>query len=175
MLRTEDLQRTLIAAVPVPFHEDGRVHNDAQDRYVAHMATQPIRGVAVWAHTGRGLRLSHEQRAEVLTAWRGGLNSGQCVIAAAGADPRDRRPASVISSARDMAMQAAELGADALLVHPPVPFRGARDQDRMILEYHAAIAEAGLPLLLFFLYEAAGGISYAPHMLVELLARPEIL
>ena len=39
----------------------------------------------------------------------------------------------------------------------------------------AAIAEAGLPLLLFYLYQAAGGIAYGPHLLAELLARPEVL
>jgi 4-hydroxy-tetrahydrodipicolinate synthase len=74
-----------------------------------------------------------------------------------------------------MARQATALGADALLVHPPIAFRGRTDQDRLVLQYHAAIAEAGLPLLLFSLYEAAGGISYGPHLLAELLARPEVL
>ena len=27
-----------------------------------------------------------------------------------------------------------------------------------MLDYHAAVAEAGLPLILFYLYEAAGGV-----------------
>ena len=74
-----------------------------------------------------------------------------------------------------MACQAADLGADALLVHPPVAFRGRADQDRLVLRYHTAIAEAGLPLLLFYLYQAAGGIAYGQHLLAELLARPEVL
>jgi 4-hydroxy-tetrahydrodipicolinate synthase len=74
-----------------------------------------------------------------------------------------------------MACQAADLGADALLVHPPVAFRGRADQDRLVLRYHRAVAEAGLPLLLFYLYQAAGGIAYGPHLLAELLARPEVL
>jgi 4-hydroxy-tetrahydrodipicolinate synthase len=74
-----------------------------------------------------------------------------------------------------MARLAAERGADAVLVHPPVAFRGRADQDRLVLQYHAAIAEAGLPLILFYLYEAAGGISYGPQLLAELLARPEVL
>jgi 4-hydroxy-tetrahydrodipicolinate synthase len=74
-----------------------------------------------------------------------------------------------------MACQAAELGADALLVHPPVAFRGRPDQDQLVFRYHQAIAEAGLPLILFYLYEAAGGIAYGAHLLAELLARPEVL
>ena len=39
----------------------------AQERYARWMARQPVGGVAVWAHTGRGLRLSESQRA---LCWR---------------------------------------------------------------------------------------------------------
>jgi 4-hydroxy-tetrahydrodipicolinate synthase len=175
MLSIDDLRGKLIPAVPVPFDDAGRIHPEAQQRYVAHLAGQPLGGVAVWAHTGRGLRLSEEQRAEVLTAWRSGLGSERFVIASAGATAQQRDPVLVIDSARAMARQAAALGADALLVHPPVAFRGRTGQDRLVLQYHTAIAEAGLPLLLFYLYEAAGGISYGAHLLAELLARPEVL
>jgi 4-hydroxy-tetrahydrodipicolinate synthase len=142
---------------------------------VAHLAGQPLGGVAVWAHTGRGLWLTVEQRAEVLTAWRRGLSGGRYVIAAAGAPARVRQPEQVLQAARAMAEHAADLGADAVLVHPPGAFRGAADQDRLIGEYHAAVAEAGLPLVLFHLYEAAGGIAYGERVLAELLARPDVI
>jgi 4-hydroxy-tetrahydrodipicolinate synthase len=175
MISSDDLRGQWFPAVPVPFDREGRVHRAAQERYAAHLARQPIGGVAVWAHTGRGLWLTDEQRAEVLTVWRLGLGDDRLVIASAGGTPRERDPDVVIDSARSMAVQAAGLGADALLVHPPVAFRGRADQDRLVLRYHAAIAEAGLPLLLFYLYEAAGGISYGPHLLAELLARPDVL
>ena len=49
------------------------------------------------------------------------------------------------------------------------------DRDTLILDYHAAVAEAGLPLILFYLYEEAGGISYSPDLLRKLLAMPEVL
>ena len=74
-----------------------------------------------------------------------------------------------------MARRAADLGADAILVHPPVAFRDREDRDRLILEYHATIAEVGLPLILFYLYEAAGGISYNLEVLTTLLRAPEVL
>jgi 4-hydroxy-tetrahydrodipicolinate synthase len=175
MVDVDALRGKLFPAVPVPFGRDGRVHGMALERYVAHLASRPMGGVAVWAHTGRGPWLSVEQRAEVLTAWRRGLGGDRLVIASAGAPPRTRDPELAIRAATAMARQAADLGADALLVFPPVSFRGRADQDRLVLRYHAAIAEAGLPLVLFFLYEAAGGIAYGPHLLAELLARPEVL
>jgi 4-hydroxy-tetrahydrodipicolinate synthase len=170
-----DLRGKLFPAVPVPMQSDGRIHQQALARYVTHLSEQPIGGVAVWAHTGRGLWLTAEQRGAVLTAWRDGLPSGRLVIAAAGAPPRERHADQVFLAARTMAQQAAELGADALLVHPPVAFRGHQDQERLVLEYHVAVSEAGLPLILFYLYEAAGGIAYGPEVLAQLLARPEVL
>jgi 4-hydroxy-tetrahydrodipicolinate synthase len=175
MVRPEDLRGRLFPAVPVPMTADGRIHVRAQEDYVAHMAGQPVGGVAVWAHTGRGLRLAHDQRAEVLHAWRRGLPSGRIVIAAAGPAPDVRQPAAVIATAVAMAHQAREGGAEALLVHPPTLFRGRPDQDRLILEYHAAVAEAGPPLVLFYLYQAAGGIAYGPDVLAQLLAKPWVL
>ena len=73
-----------------------------------------------------------------------------------------------------MARRAADLGADALLVHPPAAFRDDPTAT-LILDYHSAAAEAGLPLIVFYLYEAAGGIAYSPELLADLLARREVL
>ena len=51
------LEGGLIAATPVPFDSDSRLHERAHASYLRYMASQPIAGVAVWAHTGRGLML----------------------------------------------------------------------------------------------------------------------
>ena len=97
------------------------------------------------------------------------------LVAAAGAR-RDRKdPDEVFDSVRRLAWRAADLGADALLVHPPAAFRERPDRDALILDYHSAAAEAGLPLVAFYLYESAGGITYSPELLVELLGRREVL
>jgi 4-hydroxy-tetrahydrodipicolinate synthase len=170
-----ELAFRLFPAVPVPFDSAGRVHEPALEQYAAWMANQPIGGVAVWAHSGRGLRVTDEVRERVLTAWRRALPPHLIVIAAAGAPPNTESPAAVIASAHAMATRAADLGAGALLVHPPASFRDHPDRDALVLDYHARIAEAGLPVLLFYLYEAAGGISYRFEVLAELLARPEVL
>ena len=74
-----------------------------------------------------------------------------------------------------MARQALELGADALLVHPPTAFRTRTDCDSLVLDYYATLAEVGLPLIIFYLYEAAGGVSYRTETLSRLLQRPEVI
>ncbi len=175
MLEPARLENALIPAVPVPFDAQGEIAASAQAGYAQWMGRQSIEGVAVWAHTGRGLRLTEPQRASVLECWRRFLPAPRLVIAAAGADPGLADPDQVILKARGMARQALDLGADALLVHPPTAFRERPDRDALILDYHAVIADVGLPLILFYLYEAAGGISYGTETLRKLLERPEVL
>jgi 4-hydroxy-tetrahydrodipicolinate synthase len=47
--------------------------------------------------------------------------------------------------------------------------------EKAIVEHHQALAAIGLPLILFYLYEAAGGIAYSAAALAELLAHPAVL
>ncbi len=63
MLDSVYLHDVLIPAVPVPFDAQGKIDAPAQERYARWMAQQPIAGVAVGAHTGRGLRLAQIERA----------------------------------------------------------------------------------------------------------------
>src|ERR1041385_3578225 len=63
----------LIPAVPVPFASNGKMHLGAHESYLRYMSAQPIAGVAVWAHTGRGLRLDTETARQVLHGWRSAL------------------------------------------------------------------------------------------------------
>jgi len=166
----------LIPAVPVTLDVSGRLDRAAHDAYVAHMARQPIAGVAVWAHTGRGLLLDAETRGAVLTSWRAGLPRYQSVIAGAGASAAlERTPEGYCAAALRMAEEALLLGADALLVYPPTLFRDYSDRDARIVDYHTRLASLDVPLVLFYLYEAAGGIGYTPQVLDALLSLPQVV
>src|SRR5438552_40348 len=67
------LRGKVIPAVPIPFDTRGKIDQASQAAYVAWMSRQAIGGVAIWAHTGRGLRITHDQRLQVLQSWRSGL------------------------------------------------------------------------------------------------------
>lgn len=162
------LRRALIPAVPVPRYAHGALHREAQGAYAAWMAQQPVAGVAVWVHTGRGLLIPREMRLEVLRSWREALGPDRLLVAGAGALPT---AADYEGAAVRMAEDAAAGGADALLCFPPVPYR---DDPRRIVAYHRALASVGLPLVLFFLYEAAGGVTYSAEVLRELFALPGV-
>ncbi len=171
------LDGALISAVPAPFDLDGKHCEEAEKSLIKYQAASRAAGVAVWAHTGRGLRLNDEERHRIFKRWRIGLREDQFIVAGVGCpssamgDTLDEiSDAEYISRAADMAQSAKTYGADGILVYAPVKFRGRADQNELTLDYHESIASIGLPMILFYLYEAAGGISYDLGFLETLLA-----
>ena len=163
----------LIPAVPVPFGSDGKFHPQAHDSYLRYMASQPLAGVAVWAHTGRGLLLDPETAQRVLVDWREALPA-KTLIAGVGARINSASVNESKLNTIEMAEQAARYGADALLVYPPTWLKSSANRDELIVELHSQLSRVGLPLILFYLYEAAGGISYSPAVVDELLSLPNV-
>jgi 4-hydroxy-tetrahydrodipicolinate synthase len=133
----------------VPFRNQ-TLAKDAQHIYAQWMATQPVAGVAVWAHTGRGPHLSADQRGAVLAEWRAAL-PGKVIVAGA--------------NSVEMARAAKRGGADALLAFP-------RADDPVA--YHEALARE-LPVIAFYLYEAAGGVAHDDPTLHAILALPGVV
>jgi len=146
---TERLDGGLIPAVPVPFRGTA-IDAEAQRGYARWMAAQPVAGVAVWAHTGRGPHLSAEARRVVLDTWREALPNGV-----------------LIAGARDigMAIEARRGKADALLAFP---------QQHDAIGYHQRLSRE-LPVIAFYLYQAAGGVAYDDPTLHGILKLPNVL
>jgi 4-hydroxy-tetrahydrodipicolinate synthase len=145
----ERLAWGLLPAVPVPFRAR-ELDAAAQRGYAAWMATQPIAGVAIWAHTGRGPHLSAEQRRIVLETWREALPDKV-----------------LVAGARDltMAIEARRGAADALLAFP---------QREDPVGYHRRLGRE-LPVIAFYLYEAAGGVAYDDRTMHAILELPEVI
>jgi 4-hydroxy-tetrahydrodipicolinate synthase len=135
--------------VPVPFR-GSTIDFAAQRAYTSWMAQQPIAGVAVWAHTGRGPHLPDDQRRIVLEEWRAAL-PGKVIVAGA--------------NGPTMARDAQRGGADALLAFPT---------PENAVVYHDELSQE-LPVIAFYLYEAAGGVSYDDKTLHGILALPGVI
>jgi 4-hydroxy-tetrahydrodipicolinate synthase len=163
----------LIPAVPVLFDREHRFHERAHEAYVSVMSSQPIAGVAVWAHTGRGLFLDDVTAERVLRQWRAAVDTP--LIAGVGARNNDATPQAATNATLVMASRAADYGADAFLVYPPSWLKHHEQRDALIVEHHEHLGKFGLPLVLFYLYEAAGGISYTRTVLDELLSLPNVI
>ncbi len=139
----------LVPAVPVPFR-GAAIDEAAQREYALWMKRQLVAGVAVWAHTGRGPHLSPDQRRLVLDTWRSTL-AHKVIVAGA----------STVAQARE----AKRGGADALLAFP-------RSGDAVA--YHAELTRE-LPVIAFYLYEAAGGVPYDDATLRGILSLPGVI
>ncbi len=174
----ERLQGALIPAVPAPFDAAGAPHPAAEARLARYHAAGPAAGVALWVHTGRGLRLESGLRREVFRRWRAALRPEQFIIAGVGLPEARAEPAGslggAIEAAVGMAEEAREAGADGLLVHPPTWLRGGAGAEPAMIAYHEALGGVGPPLILFYLYEAAGGVSYDLGLLERLLRLPNV-
>jgi 4-hydroxy-tetrahydrodipicolinate synthase len=157
----------LIPAAPVMFDREHRFHERAHESYVSFMSSQPIAGVAVWAHTGRGLLLDDETAQRVMRHWREALVDKPLIAGVGARNPQEATLA--------MAQAAAEYGADALLVYPPSWLKHHEQRDSLIVKHHEQLANVGLPLVLFYLYEAAGGVRYSKTVLDELLTLPNVI
>ncbi len=149
MTAITDRLRGLIPAVPVPFSGTS-LDAAAQAAYARWMATQPVAGVAVWAHTGRGRHLSAEQRRTVLDTWREALP--------------DRI---VVAGVHDLttAIEARRGHADAMLVYP---------EPKDPVAHHARLSRE-LPVIVFYLYADAGGVAYDDATLHALLDLPAVV
>lgn len=173
------LKGMLIPAVPVPMFPNGQIHYQALKSYISFMSRQNIGGVAVNVHTGRGLFISKQQRREVLRFWREGIGKDKILVAGVGARQdktleRNKSITKYFNDVSEMAKEAGESGADAALVYAPVIFRESPDRDEKIVEYHKKIAKENVPVIVFYLYERAGGISYSDSVLKELFKIPQV-
>jgi 4-hydroxy-tetrahydrodipicolinate synthase len=143
------LEWGLIPAVPVPFR-GSKIDEQAQYDYAHWMAAQIVAGVAVWAHTGRGPHLTSPQRRLVLKTWREALPH-KIIVAGA--------------NSVDMAREAKQGGADALLAFP-------RRENAVV--YHEELGRE-LPVIAFYLYGSAGGVDYDDPTLHAILSLPAVI
>ena len=122
------------------------------------------------------MKLTDEQRAVVLHAWRAGMPDTALVCGVGVPDSvavpsgAESRKHFVSAAAAVLADEAKRGGADALLAHPPKALGHVRGRDVAIVEYHEALAATGLPVIAFYLYETAGGMSYTPEVIRAVLA-----
>ncbi|MEV8374877.1 dihydrodipicolinate synthase family protein [Kribbella sp. NPDC056861] len=172
----DQLRGTLLPAVVTPMDSSGVISYDALEAYASAISAGPIGGVAVWAHTGRGLYLSDADRGKVLSTWRAATSAP--LVAGVGV-PRSVSPGS-LQEAEDatvsMAVNAAGFGADAVMVYPLAAYGSLPDGEAAAVRLHQRVAaESGLPLVGFYLHGGAGGYPYPPSLIEELLSLPEML
>lgn len=150
----------LIPATVLPMTESGDPDFDELRRYIRWVSEQGPVALAVNVDTGEGPHLTHEEKLRVLEAIKEETDL-PCVAGIAGPFTSQ-----AVSQARDF--KAA--GADALLVFPIPAYLSTPLDPDIPLGYHRAISRVGLPLILFQLQSALGGVNYEWEILERLIA-----
>ena len=145
----------LIPATVLPMHADGSIDEPALRSYIGWVVEQGPAALAINVDTGEGPHLTHDEKVRILRIVR---EVTDIPIVAGLAGPSTD---AAVHQARDF--KAA--GADALLVFPIPAYLSSPLNPAVPVEYHKAIAEVGLPLILFQLQPALAGVNYEPDVL----------
>jgi 4-hydroxy-tetrahydrodipicolinate synthase len=142
----------LIPATVLPMTANAEIDEAQLRRYIGWVSAQGPVALAINADTGEGPHLTHREKVHVIEIVADEL-AGKLPIVAGLGGPFTRQ---AVENARDF--KAA--GADAFLVFPISAYLSAPLDPRVPVRYHQAIAEVGLPLILFQLQPALGGVNY---------------
>src|SRR6185436_1925069 len=159
--------RGIIPAIVTPMTHEGELDLPALRRYAQWLAEQGPIALAVNVDTGEGPHLTADEKMQTLETVSEAV-AGKCKVVGGVAGPST---AQGVANAR--AAQAA--GADALLIFPIPAFLGQPLNPEVPYRYHAAIAEAvDLPLILFQLQPALGGVLFSTEVLHRLISIPSV-
>jgi dihydrodipicolinate synthase/N-acetylneuraminate lyase len=145
----------LIPATVLPMHADGSIDEDSLRSYIGWIVGQGPVALAINVDTGEGPHLTHDEKIRVLRIVR---DVTELPIVAGLAGPSTD---AAVRQAKDFR----EAGADALLVFPIPAYLSEPLDVRVPVAYHEAIASVGLPLVLFQLQPALGGVNLEPDTL----------
>jgi len=150
----------LIPATVLPMDADGRIDEPALRRYIAWIAAQGPVALAINVDTGEGPHLTHDEKIRVLEIVR---DATDLPIVAGLAGPSTE---AAVRQATDFRTA----GAHALLVFPIPAYLSEPLDVRVPVAYHEAIAQVGLPLILFQLQPALAGLNFEPDTLRAMAA-----
>lgn len=159
--------RGIIPAIVTPMTSQGELDLRALRRYVQWLAEQGPVALAVNVDTGEGPHLTADEKRQTIETVAEAI-AGRCKVVGGVAGP-----STALGVANARAALAA--GADALLVFPISAFLGQPLNPEVPYRYHAAIAEAvDLPMILFQLQPALGGVLYTTETLHKLITIPSV-
>ena len=153
--------RGMIPATVLPMTEDATVDEAGLRRYIRHVADAKPKALAINVDTGEGPHLWPQERLRVLEIVLAEVGDRVPVIAGLGAQFTEQ----AVALAKDLK----DAGAHGLLVFPIGAYQGLPLDPEVPVRYHSAIGDAtGLPLILFQLQPALGGVNFEPETLSKL-------
>lgn len=132
-----------------------------------HWFQSPIRGVLIAGSTGESVFLDATEKHALLEAARDVMPADALLIVGTGAEStRHTVRASV---------EAADAGADAVLVKPPVYYRGAMTPEVLARHYHAVADASPVPVLVYQVPLRLSTLEFPTGLVAELSRHPNIV
>ena len=142
----------LIPATILPMTEDAQIDEPEFRKYIRWIGDQGPCALAINVDTGEGPHLTHREKLRVIEMAAEELNTKIPIVAGL-AGPFTSQ---AVKQAQDFKLA----GAQALLVFPIPAYLSTPLDPQIPLRYHQAIAEVGLPLILFQLQPDLGGVDF---------------
>jgi dihydrodipicolinate synthase/N-acetylneuraminate lyase len=152
----------IIPAITTPFDATGAIDLDALERNLAALLDAGVHGFVATGTMGEAGSLSAAERRSVIEATVRAADGRVPVIAGVSAG--------TAAAASALATDAAAAGADALMLLPPLGYRG--DEREIVAFYRAVGTAAGLPLMAYNNPEASG-TDMPPALIARLAAEVE--
>ncbi len=132
-----------------------------------HWFENPIRGILVAGSTGESVFLDEQERVTLLEAARDVVPEDALIIAGTGAE-------STRHTIR-MTQQAADAGAEAVLVSPPAFFKGAMSLEILARHYRAVADASPVPVLIYQVPLRLSTLELPTRLIAELSKHPNIV
>jgi 4-hydroxy-tetrahydrodipicolinate synthase len=150
----------LIPATVLPMTADHRIDEPALRSYIAWVVEQGPVALAINVDTGEGPHLTHDEKVRVIRIVR---EVTDLPIIAGLAGPSTEAAVRQATEFRDV-------GANGLLVFPIPAYLSEPLNPDVPVRYHEAIATVGLPMILFQLQPALGGVNFDTETLRRMAA-----
>lgn len=133
---------------------------------VRALLRHPLAGVVLFGSTGEGPLLAEEERSGLLAGVREVVGEGRLLLAGTGAE-------STRHTIR-LTRAAAEAGADAVLVQPPLFYRPQMTPEALRDHFTAVADQSPVPVLLYQVPPVYGDVELAAGLVAELSRHPRI-
>jgi len=163
-----DRFRGIHAATVCPLREDGRIDEDALARHLSTVAAADgITGLLINGHAGENFMLDREDKRRVTAIARKACPPGTVLVCGINAEDS--------LEAQRHVDDAAEAGADAVLVFPPFSWALSQDAEVAVRHHRIANARSALPLFIYQAGVRAGALGYTPEVLERLVRLPGVI
>ncbi|MEM2292844.1 MAG: dihydrodipicolinate synthase family protein [Candidatus Bathyarchaeia archaeon] len=160
MIKIPNRMFGLIPATLTPMDKNFEVDYNQLEEYIKWLLTFKIGGLAINVDTGEGPHLYNDEKVRIIDTISKIVKGKVPVVA--GLHAKNTKEAITF------AQEYKNAGADGLLVFPHPAFIG-HPSEEVIYEYHKGLSEnVEIPLVLFNLQPALGGVEYSPEILWRL-------